>query len=90
VDTVSDPIGNACNSGSGVSGTFVTPTLTSPLNSSQVFSGNSGNGATTITCSGDSNGTKTGTLMVESEQPKSVTITMVGTGLEGISLGLLF
>jgi hypothetical protein len=90
VDTVSDPIGNACNSGNGVSGSYVTQTSSTPLTAAQVFSGNSGNGATTITCSGDSNGTKTGTLMVESEQPKSVTITMVGTGLEGISLGLLF
>ena len=41
-------------------------------------------------CSGDSNGTKTGTLMVEALQPTTMTITMVGTGLEGISLGLLF
>jgi hypothetical protein len=90
VDTNSDPIGNACNSGSGVSGTYGSGPSPASLNSTQVFSGNSGNGATSITCSGNSNGTKTGTLMVESEQPKSMTITMVGSGLEGISLGLLF
>lgn len=86
-DTASDPIGNACNFGAGVSGSFTNSSGTTPLTSSQIFAGSP---ATSITCSGDSNGTKTGTLMVEALQPSSMTITMVGTGLEGISLGLLF
>jgi hypothetical protein len=86
-DTASDPIGNACNSGAGVSGSYTNSSGTSQLTSSQIFGGSP---ATSITCSGDSNGTKTGTLMVEALQPTTMTITMVGTGLEGISLGLLF
>jgi prepilin-type N-terminal cleavage/methylation domain-containing protein len=83
VDTPSDPIGNACNTGAGVSGTLGASTVTE----AQIFAGDP---ATTIVCSGYSNGTKTGTMMVEALQPTSMTITMVGTGLEGISLGLLF
>ena len=83
-DSASDPIGNACNSGAGVSGTTSTGTS---LTAAQIFAGT---GATTIVCDGDSNGVKTGTLMVEALTPTSMTVTMVGTGLEGISLGLLF
>jgi Tfp pilus assembly protein PilV len=86
-DTASDPIGNACNSGAGVSGSYTDTTGTTQLTSTQIFGGSP---ATSITCSGNSNGTKTGTLMVQSLQPTTMTITMVGTGLEGISLGLLF
>ncbi len=75
VDTPADPIGNACNTATGVTPQSVlTP----------------GNGSTTIECSGYSNGTKTGTLMVEAAQPTTMTIVLVGTGLQGISLGLLF
>jgi hypothetical protein len=87
VDSASDPIGNACNSGTGVSGTLTTSTSSTAVTATQIFAAQP---ATSITCSGNSNGTKTGTLMVESEQPTSMTITMVGTGLEGISFGLLF
>ncbi len=75
VDTPGDPIGNACNSATGVTPQSVlTP----------------GNGSTTIECQGISNGVKTGTLMVEASQPNTMTIQLVGTGLEGISIGLLF
>jgi hypothetical protein len=87
VDTASDPIGNACNSGAGVSGSLTNSSGTTAVTSSQIFAGAP---ATSITCSGNSNGVKTGTMMVESLQPTSMSITMVGTGLEGISLGLLF
>jgi hypothetical protein len=87
VDTASDPIGNACNSGAGVSGSFTDTSGTTALTNSQIFGGSA---ATSITCSGNSNGIKTGTLMVESLQPTTMTITMVGTGLEGVSFGLLF
>jgi hypothetical protein len=74
-DTASDPIGNACNSATGV----VPQSVLTP-----------GTGSTTIECQGFSNGTKTGTLMVEAAEPNTMTIQMVGTGLEGISIGLLF
>ena len=75
VDTPGDPIGNACNSATGVTPQSVlTP----------------GTGSTTIECQGISNGVKTGTLMVEASQPNTMTIQLVGTGLEGISIGLLF
>jgi hypothetical protein len=87
VDSASDPIGNACNGGASVSGTLTTSTSSTAVSAAQIFAGQP---ATSITCGGASNGTKTGTLMVESGQPTSMTITMVGTGLEGISFGLLF
>lgn len=74
VDTPSDPIGNACNTGAGVSPANV---LT-------------GSGSTTITCDGYSNGVKNGTAMVEAMTPTTVTVTLHGTGLEGMSMGLLF
>jgi hypothetical protein len=74
VDTPSDPIGNACNTGAGISPANV---LT-------------GSGSTTITCDGYSNGVKNGTAMVEAMTPTKVTVTLVGTGLEGMSMGLLF
>ena len=74
VDTPSDPMGNACNSGAGISPANV---LT-------------GSGSTTITCDGVSNGVKNGTAMVEATTPTTVTVTLHGTGLEGMSMGLLF
>lgn len=81
VDTPSDPIGNACNTGAGVSPQSV---LT-------------GGTSTTITCTGytnvDRNGNqvlKTGTVMVEAPAPSDMTVTMIGTGLEGVAFGLLF
>jgi hypothetical protein len=80
------PIGNACNSGAGVVATTNSGATTVP--SSTFLAGTAS--ATSVTCNGFSNGTKTGTLMVEAQQPTSMTITMLGTGLEGISLGLLF
>jgi Tfp pilus assembly protein PilE len=83
VDTASDPIGNACNSGAGVSGKLAG----SAVSASQIFAGQP---ATTVTCTGYASGTKTGTLMVEALQPTTMTVTMVGAGLEGISIGLLF
>jgi hypothetical protein len=85
-DTGVSPIGNACNSGAGVVATTNSGATTVP---SATFLAGSAS-ATSVTCNGYSNGTKTGTLMVEAQQPTSMTITMLGTGLEGISLGLLF
>jgi hypothetical protein len=45
---------------------------------------------TSVTCTGYSNGTKTGTLMVEAQTPTTMTVKMQGTGLEGAAFGLLF
>lgn len=75
VDTPTAPIGNACGGG-------VTPA--SFLTGSPVTPGN------TVTCTGYSNGTKTGTMMIEAQTPSTMTVTMQGTGLEGVAFGLLF
>jgi prepilin-type N-terminal cleavage/methylation domain-containing protein len=54
-----------------------------------------GNGTTTVECyGGNSNtdpsvGTKTGTAMVEAETPTTLSATMVGTGLEAVTFGLM-
>ncbi len=62
-------------------------------------SGLTGNGTNTITCSGTvvvggttyniTGGQKTGTAMVWAAAPKTMTVTMVGTGLEAITFGML-
>jgi prepilin-type N-terminal cleavage/methylation domain-containing protein len=62
-------------------------------------SGLTGNGTNTITCSGTvvvggttyniTGGQKTGTAMVWASAPKTMTVTMVGTGLEAITFGML-
>jgi hypothetical protein len=85
-DTGTSPIGNACNTGTGVVAT--TNAGATSVSSSNFIAGTAS--ATSVTCDGASNGTKTGTLMVEAGQPSSMTITMQGSGLEGITLGLLF
>ncbi len=46
-------------------------------------------GTTTVTCSGFSNGQKTGALMVTAQAPSTMTVVATGTGLEGFSFGLL-
>ncbi len=75
-DTPTDPVGNACNSGLGISPqSVITPT----------------NSSMTITCNGHStSGNKTGTAMVETLTPTTLTTTMFGTGLEGMAFGLVF
>jgi prepilin-type N-terminal cleavage/methylation domain-containing protein len=62
-------------------------------------SGLTGNGTTSVTCSGTvtvsgttyniTNGQKTGAAMVWAAAPTTMTVTMVGTGLEAISFGML-
>jgi prepilin-type N-terminal cleavage/methylation domain-containing protein len=62
-------------------------------------SGLTGNGTTSITCSGTitvngttyniTNGQKTGAAMVWAPAPKTLTVTLVGTGLEAITFGML-
>ena len=76
-DTATDPVGNACNSGNQTvsSAGYLTP-----------------GGTETVTCSGGTNTTgngKTGTTMVEAPAPGSMTITMTGTGLQAIAIGML-
>jgi hypothetical protein len=56
------------------------------------WNGPQGFGTTEVTCQSgglETSQTKTGTPMVEAVTPTSMTITMVGTGLEGIAAGLL-
>jgi prepilin-type N-terminal cleavage/methylation domain-containing protein len=68
-----EPVGNACQNGTDLTG----------------------NGTTTVECYGGNSatdpsvGTKTGTAMVEAETPTTLSATMVGTGLEGITFGLM-
>ncbi len=72
------PVGNQCQN-NGTSGLANTPGLT-------------GNGTTTVQCSGGSTETsasKNGTAMVYAAQPSTMTITMVGTGLEAVTFGML-
>jgi len=68
-DTPTDPVGNACQSGVGLTG----------------------NGTTTVECNegSASAGLKTGTAMVEAETPTTLSATMVGTGLEAVTFGLM-
>ena len=71
--TLNSPVGNACQTGAYLTG----------------------NGTTTIRCFGGTNGvdpnvgTKTGTTMVEATQPSRMTVTLIGTGLEAMTFGLL-
>jgi prepilin-type N-terminal cleavage/methylation domain-containing protein len=57
--------------------------------------GLTGNGTTTVTCSGTvggnniTGGQKTGAAMVWASAPKTITVTMVGAGLEAVSFGML-
>jgi prepilin-type N-terminal cleavage/methylation domain-containing protein len=72
------PVGNQCQN-NGTSGLANTPGLT-------------GNGTTTVECSGgatETGGNKTGTAMVYAAQPSTMTITMLGGGLEAVTFGML-
>ncbi len=48
-----------------------------------------GVGTTTVECSATVSSDKTGTVMLEARTPTTLTVTMVGTGLEAMFLGLL-
>ncbi|MGP8066086.1 MAG: type II secretion system protein [Acidimicrobiales bacterium] len=52
-------------------------------------SGVTGIGTTSVTCSSSSSSDKTGTLMLEASAPTSLTVTLKGTGLEAMFLGVL-
>jgi uncharacterized repeat protein (TIGR01451 family)/LPXTG-motif cell wall-anchored protein len=77
------------------SGESITWTASSPLASlanigNDCAGGFTGANTTTVTCTGGSGGgTKTGTVIVSAESPTSLTQTMVGSGLQGISLGVV-
>lgn len=98
VDSADDPIGNACINGTGVTGSYVNSNnITTSLTYTQIYAATQATAvATSITCWGTLNGQNTtgsqknGALMVESAQPTSMTITMVGGGLEAAAIGLLF
>jgi prepilin-type N-terminal cleavage/methylation domain-containing protein len=68
-DTTADPVGDACNSGVGLTGS----------------------GTPTVECNGNgtTSGGKTGAAIVEATTPKTMTINMVGTGLQAITFGML-
>jgi hypothetical protein len=48
-----------------------------------------GVGTTTVSCSATVSSDKTGTVMLEALTPTALTVTMVGTGLQAMFLGLL-
>ncbi|MCU1364241.1 MAG: hypothetical protein JWM55_2069, partial [Acidimicrobiaceae bacterium] len=87
-DSASDPEGNACVNGTGVTGSYTNSNnTTTNLTASQVYGATTATAvATDIECWGTYNGVgttnnqKNGTLMVESAQPTSMTITMFGSG----------
>jgi hypothetical protein len=76
-DTPTDPVGNACNSGAGL--TYSDPV---PLSSPTTYY--------TATCAGATTSTvKTGTAMVYAVTPKTFSSTFIGSGLEAMSFGLM-
>jgi prepilin-type N-terminal cleavage/methylation domain-containing protein len=75
-NTPTSAMGNAC-------GNMTTP----PAGS--LPAGFTGIGYTTVTCAATQSGFKTGTPMIEAPAPNTLTATMIGTGLEGMFIGLL-
>jgi hypothetical protein len=67
------PVGNACNS-------------VAPGTNAQYLTGV---GTTTVECSATVSSDKTGTVMLDALTPKSLGVTLVGTGLEAVFVGLL-
>jgi competence protein ComGC len=51
--------------------------------------GLTGVGTTTVTCGASVGSDKTGTVMLEAAEPTTLTVTLVGTGLEAIFVGVL-
>jgi hypothetical protein len=69
-------IGNAC----------ANPTPGSGLN---VGNGLSGIGTNSVECQASVSSIKTGTVMISTPSPNSLTVFMHGTGLEGMFMGIL-
>jgi hypothetical protein len=72
-NTPTSPVGNACES-------------VAPGVNTQYLTGL---GTQTVECSATESSTKTGTVMLEAPSPAGLTVTMVGTGLEGMFLGVM-
>jgi hypothetical protein len=74
-NTPTSPVGNACGSVAPAINTQYLTGLGGPL----------------VTCTVPSTepGNKTGTVMLEAPSPQSLTVTMIGTGLEAMFLGVL-
>jgi hypothetical protein len=70
---VAEPVGNACQNGTDLTGNLTTTV--------ECYGGNPN--------TDPSVGTKTGTAMVEAETPTTLRATLVGGGLQGITFGLL-
>jgi hypothetical protein len=71
------PIGNACAYSPAPSGTYYAGTWLTGI------------GTTQVECAASVSSNKTGTVMLEAPAPTTLNITMVGTGLEAIFVGLL-
>lgn len=74
----SSPIGNACSS----YGSYAPP------NYNNTTSGLTGIGTTTVKCSASNSTDKTGTPMLYATTPSSLTVTLQGTGLQAMFLGV--
>ncbi|HXY27048.1 MAG TPA: CshA/CshB family fibrillar adhesin-related protein [Acidimicrobiales bacterium] len=72
-NSANSPVGNACDS-------------TAPGYNSQYLTGL---GTTTVECSSPTSADHTGAVMLEALTPSSLTVTLVGTGLQGVFLGVL-
>jgi prepilin-type N-terminal cleavage/methylation domain-containing protein len=72
-NTPASPVGNACES--------APPTTNSTYLT--------GLGTTKVVCSATDSSNKNGTVMLEAPHPAGLTVTMVGTGLEGMFLGVM-
>jgi prepilin-type N-terminal cleavage/methylation domain-containing protein len=83
---VANPVGNACEGNTEVGGGGLTGNGTTQVECSG-GTGNASNGNPPGT--GETGANKTGTAMVWALTPKTMTATLVGTGLEAISFGLI-
>ena len=77
------PVGNACMS----TGAYAPPSY--DPNSPGAGGGLSGIGTKTVECYSTVGYDKTGTAMLQATEPSSLTVTMVGQGLQAIFMGVL-
>jgi hypothetical protein len=77
-NTSNSPIGNACDS----TGQYAPPAYNS-------VSGLTGVGTTSVTCNATTSRDHTGTTMLQATTPSSLTVTLTGTGLQAMFLGVL-
>jgi hypothetical protein len=80
---VPNPVGNACEGNTETGGGGLTGNGTTQIECS------GGTGSANPPGTGETSANKTGTAMVWALTPKTVTATMVGSGLEAISFGLI-